>query len=285
VVAQWQLQRAGVPRHRIAYQLRKRWLESIYRGIYQVGPIAPPRHREMAAVLACGVGAVLSHQSAGGLWDLIPLPPATAPVTVSTTRDLRGRGSGLRLYSVASLREDEVTHLDALPLTTPTRTLLDLAGTLSTRELEQALARADRQRLLDLIQIEALLARHPRRRGNARLRALLAAPNAPALTRSEAEERFLALVRKAGLRHPETNVAIRGFEVDALWRAERLVVEIDGFAFHSAPAAFERDRQRDGVLTAAGLRVLRITWSQLTREPEVVLVRLAQALTARGAPP
>jgi very-short-patch-repair endonuclease len=150
--------------------------------------------------------------------------------------------------------------------------------------LEQVLARADRQRLLDREKIETLLARYPRRRGRARLSPLLTNPASPSLTRSEAEDRFLTLVRKAGLRQPETNVLIRDFEVDALWRAERLVVEIDGFAFHSSPEAFERDRQRDGVLAAAGFRVMRTTWRQLTSEPEALLVRLAQALVARSAP-
>jgi very-short-patch-repair endonuclease len=185
---------------------------------------------------------------------------------------------------VPTLGSDEHTHLEGFPLTTPARTIHDLAGTLISRQLEQVLARADRQRLLDREKIGTLLKRYPRRRGRARLRALLATPDGPALTRSEAEDRFLSLVRKAGLRHPETNVMVNGFEVDALWRAERLVVEIDGFAFHSLPGAFERDRQRDGVLAAAGFRVMRVVWRQLTLEPEALLARLVQALAVRGTP-
>ena len=114
------------------------------------------------------------------------------------------------------------------------------------------------------------------------IRALLAAGAEPAFTRSEAETRFLMLVRKAQLPAPATNVALRGYEVDFLWRAEGLVVEIDGFAFHSSSAAFECDRRRDAVLAAAGLRVLRITWRQISQEPEALLVRLAQALVQGG---
>lgn len=285
VVARWQLLGAGVPRHKIEYRLRKGWFVSIHRGVYRVGPTEAPRQREMAAVLACGAGAVLSHSTAAALWELLPQSPtrATAPVTLSATRDVRPRFHGVRYHRVSSLCADETTYLECLPLTTPARTLLDLAGSLGTRELEQVLARADRQGLLDRGQLERLLARYPRRRGRSRLRTLLGAPVDLTFTRSEAEERFLSLVRKAGLHPPEMNVVVRGIEVDALWRQERLVVEIDGFAFHSSPEAFERDRQRDGTLAAAGLRVMRVTWRQLTREPEALLVRLSQALVTRDA--
>lgn len=112
-----------------------------------------------------------------------------------------------------------------------------------------------------------------------RLRRLLDGESRAGLTRSEAEERFVALVRKAGLRDPETNVRVAGgVEVDALWRAERLVVEIDGYAFHSSARRFERDRRGDAILVAAGQRVMRITWRQIVEEPEAVLIRVAQAL-------
>lgn len=113
------------------------------------------------------------------------------------------------------------------------------------------------------------------------MRALLEAPELLALTRSEAESRFLSLVRRGKLPRPEVNVRLKAFEVDFLWRRERVVVEIDGFAYHSSRGAFEQDRQRDAVLAASGLLVVRITWRQLSTEPEAVLVLLAQAL-ARG---
>jgi very-short-patch-repair endonuclease len=123
-----------------------------------------------------------------------------------------------------------------------------------------------------------LLARHPGRPGSPALRALLDRDSDPALTRSEAEARLLTLVRKGRLREPETNVLVCGYEVDFLWRRERLVVEVDGFAFHSSQRAFERDRRRDGRLLTAGYRIMRVTWRQLTEEPEVLLVRLARIL-------
>lgn len=284
VVARWQLQRAAAPLHRIRYHLKNGWFVSIHQGVYRVGPVAAPRYREMAALLATGDEAVLSHVSAAALWNLLPPPADNAPITVSSTRDLRGRSSGVRVHRVTAFSAAEITQHDGLRLTTPARTLLDLAGSFSTRELEKVYARADRMNLIGRDQIEILLARHPRRRGIAHLRALLTTQAGPTLTRSEAEERFLILVRKARFSQPEMNVLVRGFEVDALWNTERLIVEIDGFAFHSSPAAFERDRHRDAVLAAAGYRVMRVTWHKLTREPEALVARLAQALVSKNSP-
>jgi very-short-patch-repair endonuclease len=175
---------------------------------------------------------------------------------------------------------DELTRQDGIPVTNPARTLLDLAGIVGMRELERILARSERRGLLERGEVERLLLRYPGRRGIVQLRTLIDAETDPLHTRSEAEERFLTLVRKGALASPEMNVLVHGFEVDAIWRGERLIVEIDGFAFHSSPSAFERDRYRDGVLTAAGFRVMRVTWQQLTREPESLLVRLTKALVA-----
>jgi very-short-patch-repair endonuclease len=156
-----------------------------------------------------------------------------------------------------------------VPLTSPERTLLDLAATTDPRTLERAVHQArSSERLQEAIE------RHAGRPGAAALQALLDAP----LTRSEAERRLLHLIRAAGLPPPRTNVRIGRFEVDALGPAERLVVEIDGFAFHGSRAAFERDRARDAELQALGYRVMRITWRQLERGPHAVVARLAAAL-------
>jgi very-short-patch-repair endonuclease len=236
----------------------------------------------MAAVLACGQGAVLSHQSAAVLWELLMPSGREGSVIVSTPRRLHHRRPGIRVHSGTALAPDETTYLKNLPLTTPMRTIFDLAGALDERALEQAMARADRRHLLDRDQLATLLTRHPGRRGNNRLRAQLSVLTAPTLTRSEAEERFLALIRKAELPEPRMNALIRGFEVDALWGRERLIVEIDGFAFHSSRTDFERDRHRDGVLAAAGYQVIRITWRRLTREPLALAARLAQTPRCQG---
>ena len=163
-----------------------------------------------------------------------------------------GRRPNIRVHRV-SLTVADITTLEGIPVTSALRTLRDLSAVLTSRELERVLALAERQRRVDPETLRSLAAQHTGRPGAPLLRALLQIETEPALTRSEAEERFLALVRKAQLPAPETNVKLSGYEVDFLWRQERLVVEVDGFAFHSSREDFEADRRRDARLTARGL--------------------------------
>jgi very-short-patch-repair endonuclease len=253
-------------------------LRRLHRGVYGTGPVTPRYQREAAALFACGDEAVLSYHTASALWGLTPAPPRNAPVDVTSTRHVRGPRQGVRFHRVCRLDRDEIDHRHGLPVTTPARTLLDIGCCIDSVELERALARAERSRVVMRDDVEAVLARYPRRRGAMALRVVLRAPGGPTLTRSEAEARFLRLIRRGAVASPKGNVMVEGVEVDFAWRTERLVVEIDGYAHHADRAAFERDRRRDGVLTAAGFRVIRFTWRQLDREPEAVLVRLAQAL-------
>jgi very-short-patch-repair endonuclease len=188
-----------------------------------------------------------------------------------------GRKPGIRIHRVKSLDARETRTRFNIPVTSPARTLLDLAAT-HPAHVEQALGEAYAKRLATAKELLSLLDRHPRHRGTRALRALVEADRAPARLRSEAEARLLALIRKAGLPEPEVNVREGPYVLDFLWRAHRLVVEVDGFAFHSSRAAFERDRCRDADLVARGLRVIRVTWRQIIDEPEAILVRLAQAL-------
>jgi len=186
------------------------------------------------------------------------------------------------VYRTQLLPPDEVTRLRRIPVTTPARTLLDLATVLPLRELEQAIAEAERRYDGAQRRLLALLARYPARAGTAKLRELLGGSRNPAFTRSEAERKFLELVRRAGLPAPEPNVRLHGYEVDFLWRDEVLAVEIDGYAFHHDRSAFEADRRRDADLAAHGIQAIRITWRQITDEPEATLVRLVQALAERA---
>jgi very-short-patch-repair endonuclease len=169
-----------------------------------------------------------------------------------------------------------------LPVTAPARTLVDLAAAADTAELERAVATAVRARLLTPDELGHALTARARHRGARTLRRLLDRLTEPELTRSVAEERLLDLVRTAGLPRPRVNAVLESFEVDFFWPDARLVVEVDGFAYHRGRVAFERDRERDAVLAAAGHRVVRITWRQLDRRPNEVLVRLAQALVRGG---
>ena len=238
----------------------------------------------MAAVLACGDSAALSHRSAGALWRMVARDGWRGPIDVTLSRGARARRKGIHARLIRSIRADELTTFARIPVTTPARTLLDLAATLSPDRLERASAIAAREHPGVAGDIAKLLDRHPRSAGRSVLRSLLDRSTGPELTRSEAESRFLALVRRSRLPPPAVNVRVEGLEVDFLWRRERLIVETDGFAFHGSPAAFERDRARDGRLLAAGYRVLRITWRQLESSPETVLVQVAQALARASTP-
>jgi very-short-patch-repair endonuclease len=238
-----------------------------------------PRSREMAAVLACGEFAVLSHRSAAAAWELLPDDHGTVHVTVVDGIPRRRRG--IRAHRSALVRA-EVAYLQRIPITSLERTLLDLAADAPTSTLERAFEDARRRRLVTNRSLDAATTRAAGRPGAPALRALLQGERGPAFTRSAAEERLVELIRAADLPRPEHNVRVGRYELDVVWRDARLVVEIDGFAYHSSRRAFERDRRRDAELTAAGWTVMRVTWRQLMDEPEAVIARLAAAL-ARAA--
>jgi very-short-patch-repair endonuclease/predicted transcriptional regulator of viral defense system len=278
VVAARQLLAAGVPRHAIDFRVERGRLTRLYKGVYRTGAVGAAREPEMAAVLACGESAVLSHRDAAVLPQILPPQADRVGVEVSVRNAFRCPGAGVRAHRVSDLEDCDITVMDGIPVTTPERTILDLGASVTPREVEQALAEAERRGLVDRQRLISRLAQCPRRAGSRVLRAILARGAGPAFLRSRAEELFDDLRRKGRITAPETNVRLEGFEVDALWRNARLVVEIDGAAYHSSGRAFERDRERDAVLAAAGFRVMRLTWRQLTKEREAVLVRLGQAL-------
>jgi very-short-patch-repair endonuclease len=289
VVSRAELLGVGIPMHAFEYRLKRGRLHLLFDGVYRVGPVAAPHEREAAALLACGPrrngepGGVLSHTSAARLWGLTLAQTAHADAIDVTVGRYRRPSAGLRLHRVTHLHPDDVTLLDGLTVTTPARTIADMASIVNGRTLEQMLAFAEREGLSSMKTVLATIDRLPRRKGIRRLRELCTAADAPSLTRSDAEARFLALARKGQLPPPKTNVQVLGYEVDALWRAEKLIVEVDGFAFHSSRDAFERDRVRDSQLGAHGYRVMRVTWKQLQEEPEAVLVRVALALGRTSA--
>lgn len=233
----------------------------------------------MAACLACGPDALVSHRSAAVLWRLLERS-RRAPVDVILLGSQRLR-PGIRTCRVGTLRDDEVTRRHGIPVTTPARTLYDLAGRLRPVALEKLAAEALARRLTSENELLEMVERHAGRRGVHRLRAVLGGAG-PAFTRSKAEELFLAMTRRAGIEEPQVNVSVGRHEVDFYWPGARLAVEIDGRAFHASSRDFERDRRRDAELATQGIRVVRVTWKQLTREPEAVLVRLGGALAASG---
>lgn len=283
VVTAEQLRAAGWSPATIKRRLRAGSLNRVHRGVYLVGhSVAAEGAAEIAAILACGGGSVISHRSAARLWKLAEFVAWDGPVEVTVPGRNPGRKEGLRIHRVDSIDERDVRYLGGIPATAPARTLLDLAAVLHRGDIEPSFADARCRGLASDRDLADLLGRSGGRRGARALRRLVQLDRGEGLTRSEAERRLVALVRAAGLPTPNTNAPLRGFRVDFLWREQRVVVEVDGFAFHSGREAFERDRERDATLVASGYTVTRVTWRQLVARPEKVIARIAAALAVRS---
>lgn len=282
VVTFAQLTAAGLTRSAIAHRVAVGRLHRIRRGVFLVGHPDPlALALETAALLACGRRAALGRQTGAALWGVPNRESRAIHVIVAARQPVPWGGVVVHLTS--DLDPRDVRWLERLPVTSPARTLLDLAGTESERDLRWAVEELRLRRHVTLDEIAGQLERTPRRRGARALRRIIdAAAASPAHTRSEAERRLLDLVSAARLPVPRTNVRVHEFEVDAVWHDQRLVVEVDGFAFHGSRSAFERDRRRDAVLQSHGWRVVRVTWRQLCDEPEALVALLARLLE-RGA--
>lgn len=248
-----------------------------HRGVYAAGhPTLTVHGRFLAAVFACGAGAVLSHESAGVLWGLRKPRGPRIDVTVPTPGGRRRHR--LVIPHRSPLGPDDVTTKDGIPVTTPARTVIDLADILSRRDLERTLDEAAYLGL-DLTGLSP----RPGRRGAGRLAGVLADHLAGTTwTRSELEERMLALCRRAGVPSPVVNGEVERWEVDFHWPGQRLVVETDGWSAHRGRGAFERDRVKDAQLVEAGWRVVRFTRARLAREPRDVAAQLARLLSGDG---
>ncbi|MFI5038908.1 MAG: DUF559 domain-containing protein [Solirubrobacterales bacterium] len=282
-VSRSQLLAAGIERGAIDRMLANGRLLQAHRGVYSVGhATVQPLGRETAALLAIGPKALLSHQSAAFVWGIARARADDVPVDVLVPASHVRRRLGIVAHRTTRLHRSEVRICQGLPVTSPARTLRDIAGTVTMRELERAVDEALIRRLVRLQQLRDAVARDKGRRGGPILAALLEHRHNPTITRSQAEERMLEIIRAGGLPEPETNVRLNGYEVDFLWREQRLIVEIDGYAYHSSRSAFERDRAKDGTMAATGYLVLRFTWLQMEHERYVVVVRLAQALARRS---
>ena len=279
VVSIDQLAALGIGRGAVTKRVRAGRLHRLHAGVYAVGHKRLGREgRYLAAVLACGPGAAMSHRSAAAWWGL--LASSATSVDVSAARGRHG-GRGIRLHRPRSLDAQDTTHHEGIPITSVARTLLDLAATARPRELERALAQTQHQRLYDHTAIEDVIERTNGHRGQAKL--ARATQQEPALTRSELEDRFLDLIDQANLPRPRVNAPLDAPDhgrivPDFHWPDHRLIVETDGEETHGTRAAFRNDRRRDAALAAAGHRVVRFTWDDLVNEPGVVKSRLGALL-------
>jgi predicted transcriptional regulator of viral defense system len=269
LVARRQLVGLGIGRGAIEHRLRCGRLHRVQRGVYAVGHrVLSAEGRWLAAVLACGPAAVLSHRSAAALWAI---RPSASPAIEVTVQRCELAAAGVRLHH-ARLPPDEVTRLDGIPVTTLARTQLDLAAVLGPGGLRRAFHEAEVLRLFDGRELERLLRRHPRARGRRLVLGVLAELQAgAAVSRRELEARTLALAERAGLPSPETNLHVEAagnlYEADLAWPERRLIAELDGHATHATRTRFETDRLRDRKLATAGWQTIRITWRQLERDP------------------
>jgi very-short-patch-repair endonuclease/predicted transcriptional regulator of viral defense system len=279
VVALYQLVRLGLMKNAVAERVKAGRLHPVHRGVYAVGhELLTIKGRYMAAVLACGEGSVLSYRAAADLLGLVRGGAWRAIDVTSPTRAGRKR-AGIAVHAARTLAPVDVTAVDRIPCTAVPRTLLDLAEATTKRELQRAIERAVTLQLFDLMAIDELLSRSNGRRGTPRLRQAIAAyDDAP--TRSELERAFLEICLRASLPRPEVNARVDLYEVDFLWRAQKLIVETDGLETHGTRSAIERDHRRDRRLRSLSWRVERFTWREVMHEPGGVARELRTLLSA-----
>jgi very-short-patch-repair endonuclease len=273
-----QLFDARVTRHEIDGRVRRGRLVPKHPGVYVVGHAAEiDLGDETAALLACGPTALLSHHSAATIWGL--RPGTARPIHVTVPRGNHGvRPEGVVVHRTI-LPTERCVHLD-LPVTSPARTMLDIAAGLPDRDVEDILEQGLHKRVLTEAEVAEVVARAGRHRGARTLRRVFAT-RMGSLTESKAQRRLLDLIRESDLPLPQTEQPLLGYRVDMLWRDLRLVVEVDGYQFHGTRGAFERDRRRDARLQAAGFVVIRFTARQIEHHPLAVLASLAQTILAQ----
>lgn len=276
-----QLSACGLGRGAIAHRRRTGTLLPVAPRVFAVGRPADAHFaRHLAATLSVAGGAWLSHHAAADVWG-IGAADARRPIDLLVIGTAPRPRPGVRLRRTQRLDPVDRSRRGALPVTSVARTVVDLGAVLSVDVLERVMAEAFALHRCSAAQVRAAMDRTPSSRGTRAVRAVLERAEGPRRTRSEAERRFLSVVRAAGLGDPRTNVRIGRYEVDAVWPDERVIVEIDGYAFHGSRRRFERDRQRDAELQAAGWVVFRTTWRGVTDEALATTARLAAVLAVR----
>jgi very-short-patch-repair endonuclease len=281
VVTRERLLAAGFGRSQIERLVANGTLVPVHRGVYIVVHASSPLAYECAAVLACQPKPMLSHGTAGSLWQLPVDPGNEIEVTIVGRRPWGP--DGIRPHYISELAAHEFRRHEGIPITSPSLTLLDLAGDLEPADFAAALNEARVQRLVTDGTLSATLAAHQQRRGAKALRALLDSERGPRITRSEAERRALELMRSHGIEPDDTDVPIGPYRVDFLFRRERLIVEVDGYRYHGTRYRFVRDRRRIAALGAMGYQVHPLTWDDIENRPAAAMGDLKLALEQRRA--
>ena len=258
-------------------------LHRLHRGVYAVGHTRlRAQGHWIAAILACGPGAVLSYAEAAALHDLRRVPNGRINVTAPTRHHL----PGVCCHFVRTLHHEDTTAIDGIPVTSLARTYLDLAEILTSARLIDALETGQRQNKLDVTALHAVIARHPGRHGIAPLHdAIAELADEPPLLQSGLERAFRHLIRTYHLPTPQFNVYVEGELVDVVWHEHRLIVEVDSRKWHSGRKAFRNDRRRDRMLIRAGWRVARFTDDDIELDPSGVAAELSELLSDGPWPP
>jgi very-short-patch-repair endonuclease len=281
MVARWQLLKLGLTESMIKTRRRHGALHRLHHGVFAYGHRSiTAESRWMAATLAYGPHAVLSHRSAGHLWGLVP----RARIAPEVTRPGRARKRPHLVVHEAVLPADEMGRRWGIPVTSVARTMLDLAATRPEREVERAWNEMEVREYRHSLSIPDLLKRYPGRKGSTVLARLADRKTLPVgITRNDFEESFLALIDRHGLPRPRMNahVALRGrfYEVDCFWEEQRVAIELDGGAAHKTLKAFNDDRERDRILAAERFTATRVTWDHLQNTPQEVADDLRAILT------
>jgi len=259
-----QLYGLGLSRRAVEVRIAAGRLIPVYRGVYAVGHVnITPLGRATAAVLACGGRAALSHGSAASLWGFNKYWDMPFEVTTPTVHIHKG----IKVHRSRTLMRRDITWQLGVRVTTGERTALDIAPRLTERRLTRVVNDGRRAGHIHLDSLADVLARNPNHPGTKRLLRFIERPN-KAPTNSPLEDDFEAFARRHGLPEPVTNTYLFGYEIDVLYPAERVIVEIDGYEFHSDRDSFGRDRNRDTIMLVAGYVTVRITEDRMKQNPE-----------------
>lgn len=282
VVSIRQLHRLGFDKDAASEALAAGRLHRLYQGVYAVG------HTDislqgwcLAAVLASGPGALLSHYSAAWLWKLTPTQPVPAHTTGPSPR---ARRLPIHIHRSRTFTDADCALIDNIPVTSVPRTLLDQAALVDSRRLKRLLKRSEEGELFDLPAVHDVLSRNKGHRGRKRLERAIALYEPPPFTRSEFETLFYEAVLAADLPTPRVNHDVAGMEIDLVWPEHRFAVELDLYETHGTRESFEGDRIRQEELLLGGFALTRVTGPRFEREPGEVMARLRRLLAERERP-
>ena len=282
LVRREQLGRLGIAQGTIDGWVRAGRLHVVHLGVYAVGhPVLAPGALLLAAVLACGPAAVLSHRSAAELWNLLEVRKGFAIQVTVPGHAIEGP-KGIYVHKTASLSRWEYDEVDGIPVTSAARTVFDLASQATQGEIEAAYERGLIEKHYTRDDMIKMAMRHKGRRGITKVRRLIDRDAPPSITIREAHRMLLELIRSSSLPHPKTEVPIGRYRADILWPETKLIVEMDSTKWHNSPGRVERDKRRDAELAALGYQTIRVTWNDLTKEPVATISRIAAVYATRA---